>query len=224
MKTHSRQRRSATQSGLSLIEVVVSVSVLALVASGILAALIQSRRLTESSIYHNSTVTAMQGYLEQMKNMEFNELPYYDGETLMRGSIVTGDNVIYTRLDNDTPDPLRLSSGPIPALSAFQTAARAASVGMTSGAVSRTASITSLAFGEGMIDNVKVIDINNTPTTVDDLVLHVWVWITPLESDADGVSAARAITMMYCWTFTDGRRVRTGTDTVRTVRSAVPTF
>ncbi len=59
---------------MSLLEVMSGMAILSMVSLGILAALLQSRRLTEGSIYQNTAVTAAQGYIEQMKNMEFDEL------------------------------------------------------------------------------------------------------------------------------------------------------
>lgn len=216
--------RRGSERGLTLVEVMVSGTILTIVSLGILAALIQSRRMTEASIYQNSAVTAMQGYLEQMKNMEFNELPYYSGTTLMRGTVTTADDVIYTRLDNTTPDTLRISSGSIPSLATFIAVTNTACAAMTAGTLARTAQITSNSLGTGAIDNVKIIDVNNTTTAVDDLHLHIWVWISPLDNAGAGVSASRSITMVYAWMFNDGTRMRSGVDTVRTVRSAVPTF
>jgi len=59
---------------MSLLEVMSGMAILSMVSLGVLAALLQSRRLTEGSIFQNTAVTAAQGYIEQMKNMEFHEL------------------------------------------------------------------------------------------------------------------------------------------------------
>ena len=65
-----RQRR-----GFTLVETAISMGVLAVLMVGVLSALMLSRRMTEGSIYQNSALTIIQGYIEQMKNMEFASLP-----------------------------------------------------------------------------------------------------------------------------------------------------
>lgn len=59
---------------MTLIEVMFSLAILGIAASGVLSATLQSRRLSEGSIYQNTATTIAQGYLEQIKNMEFASL------------------------------------------------------------------------------------------------------------------------------------------------------
>lgn len=66
--------RAESRRAMSLLEVMSGMAILSMVSLGVLGALLQSRRLTEGSIYQNTAVTAAQGYIEQMKNMEFDEL------------------------------------------------------------------------------------------------------------------------------------------------------
>ncbi|BET68357.1 hypothetical protein ASA1KI_32750 [Opitutales bacterium ASA1] len=82
---------------MSLIEVMSGMAILTLVAVGILASLLQSRRLTEGSIAQNTAVTIAQGYLEQLKSMEFAQLDL---------------NPLPTLLDQGVADPLAVS--PLP--------------------------------------------------------------------------------------------------------------
>src|SRR5690606_22934846 len=199
---------------MTLVEVAVGSTVLALLSIGILAAFLQSRRLTEGSIYQNAALTAIQGYLEQIKSIEFAEIPYYDGNVLKRPSStevnhVSDDDVIYTVVDQNTPDPLRISPGSPPDLSTL------------------TPGVTP----EGVIDNIKVLDVNGTDgrdgrpdVPEDDLHLNVWVWVQPLETGLGDVSPARAITLIYTWQFRDGTKVRQTIGSVRTVRSEVVSF
>lgn len=83
---------------MSLLEVLIGMGVLAIISAGILASLIQSRRLTEGSIYQNTAVAVAQGYIEQLKNMEFDQLDL---------------NPIPTLLDQGSPDSLSVSPLPI---------------------------------------------------------------------------------------------------------------
>jgi Tfp pilus assembly protein PilV len=180
---------------MTLLEVLISLAVLSICLGGILSTLGQSRRLTEASIFQNSTVTILQGYIEQMKNME------YDQVTLSPASGVSTAS-IPTLLDESTPDPLTVSSGTppttLPALGTTPT---------------------------GAANNSRAIDINNTPSnTNDDLNLTLWIWVQDLTGSATNVQRAKAITVIYTWQFRDGNRIRSYRDTVRTIRSVVPSF
>ncbi len=167
-----------------------------IILGGVLASLIQSRRLTEGSIYQNSTVTIMQGYVEQMKNMEYSQL------NVSAATAPSTPITVATVLDQNTPDPLTLSVGSppttMPAIGTVPT---------------------------GAVDNVKVVDINNTPANAnDDLRITIWVWVKDLTGAAANVTSAKSVTVFYTWQFRDGNRVRSYRSSVRTVRSLVPSY
>lgn len=206
-----------SRAGLTLVETMVSSAVLAMILFGIFAALMQSRRLTEGSIYQNSAVTIVQGYIEQIKAIEFSDLPYLDGSgTLIPGAVDGVPAQIATRLDQTIPDPLTVSTAlPIPALS----------------------TILASATPTGVADNLKVIDINrtdgsieftgsgNTPNiATDDLRLRLWVWIQDVSDSTIDATQVRAITILYAWRVNDGSgQSRSYASTVRTIRSSVRT-
>lgn len=52
----------------------IAATILTIVALGSLSGLLQARRMTEGSIYIATATTIAQGYIEQLKNMEFNLL------------------------------------------------------------------------------------------------------------------------------------------------------
>lgn len=201
--------------GFTLVEVMVAVLVLAMFVGGMLATLIQSRNLTEGSIYQNSANTIMHGYVEQIKNMEFTDLPYTSGTTLVPGSVAGAASTILTRgvrrvsgadgkMENIT-DPLLIStSATIPAPSAILAA--------------NTPS--------GVADNIKLYDINNTPgNEADDLRLRVWIWVRDLSDSSTDATNLRGITILYSWRPNNTTsNARSFVGTVRTIRSAVPTF
>ena len=54
---------------MTLIEVVIALGVMSIMLAGILAALMQTRRLASASVAQNCALTIVQGYVEQMKNM-----------------------------------------------------------------------------------------------------------------------------------------------------------
>ena len=60
--------------GLTLIEIMMAIAILGMSSFGLLAGLLQSRQMTEAAIYQGTALTIGQGYMEQIKNMEFASL------------------------------------------------------------------------------------------------------------------------------------------------------
>jgi len=58
----------------TLVEVMLAAAILSALSLGTLSGLLQARRFTEGSIYHGTATTISQGYIEQIKNMEFSML------------------------------------------------------------------------------------------------------------------------------------------------------
>lgn len=176
-----------------------------LILIGVFAALVQLRRLTEGSISQNSALTAVQGYIEQMKNMEFGDLPYLDASgALIAGPIAGAPAQIPTRLDESTTDSLTISTVlPIPATE------------------------TILSAGEppaGVVENLKTIDINQTPDNAsDDLQLRLWVWVQDVSDSSIDATQVRSMNVIYAWDFFDGTHTRRLAGAVRTIRSSVRT-
>jgi prepilin-type N-terminal cleavage/methylation domain-containing protein len=96
---------TSTPAGFTLVEIMMASVVMSIVLGGLLSMIMQSRRLTESSIVQNSAVNIVQGYLEQMKSMD------YASVTL---SPATGTATIATQLNESATDPLTLSNGTPP--------------------------------------------------------------------------------------------------------------
>ena len=59
---------------MTLVETVVAMGIFSLVAVGIIGLNLQSRRLAESAIRENTAATVTQGYLEQIKAIEYSAL------------------------------------------------------------------------------------------------------------------------------------------------------
>jgi prepilin-type N-terminal cleavage/methylation domain-containing protein len=180
----------------TLVEVLIATVVLSLLALGVLAMIIQSRRLTEGSIVQNSVVTVMQGYIEQCKSMEYSLL--VPSASTAPATPLT----LPTVLDEVTPDALTLSWGTppttLPALGTTPT---------------------------GAVDNTKIINIKNPVVNPSDRVtLTIWVWVQDLTDIAHNVGGCRSVTMIYTYQFRDGSRLRSTRSSIRTVRSVVPSF
>ena len=182
--------------GLTLVECMVSLSILAFMLLSLLQVLIHSRRTTEESIAQASTLTAIEGYMEQMKSMDYDDLPTSEATN------PSSDPEVPTLLDQTTSDTIYLSWGSPPAT------------------LPDTGSSPT-----GAVDNVRLLDINNTPATeADDLKINIWTWVSDLTGTATDVESCKAITLIYTWEFTDGARTRIHRNIVRSMRSVVPTF
>jgi type II secretory pathway pseudopilin PulG len=193
---------------MTLVEVCVAFTVLMLLMGGLLTALIQSRRLTEGSIAQNSALIVVQGYLEQIKNMDFSALPYYEsnGSTLHAGADTASGHQAYipTLSDENTADPLVISPGSPVSLAS-----------VTPGATTPS----------GVVDNAKSVVISQTPGTPSaPLNLRLWVWIQDVSDSSVDATQVRAITIIYQYSLTDGRNSMWFANSVRTIRSSVPTY
>lgn len=231
--------------GMTLVEVVIALSILALSLGGILAALIQSRRLTEGSVAQNSALTIVQGYVEQMKNMELMQIVNSATDPASGGIPSLGSSFnIPTRFkeppttgsDNGL-DTLNTSTGAPPSLSLLKPGV--------------TPSVNPAPGGGTIVDNLKDFSDNSglqgtatawstiwphaqnfpTPSSLvqtstaypGDLHLNMWVWVQDLSGTTPNATAVYGITLIYTWQFTDGNKIRYLTGTVRSIRSAVPT-
>ena len=67
--TASVPRRRTACSALTLVEIITAMGVMSIMMAGVLAALLQTRRLAAASVAQNCAVTIVQGYVEQMKNI-----------------------------------------------------------------------------------------------------------------------------------------------------------
>lgn len=224
--------------GLTLIEIVIALSILALSLGGILAALIQSRRLTEGSVIQNSAMTVVQGYVEQIKNMELKDVVNAIKDPAAGGVPVLGASFkIPTRFKeppasgtDDGADPLWTTPGAPPDLATLTPGVTPSGVvdnlkdfpdvsGSTAAALA-WATLWPDAHTYPTIDpNVRT----STPYPTD-LHLNIWVWVQDLTATTPNATLVYGITLIYTWQYQDGNKTKYIMGTVRTIRSAVPTF
>lgn len=201
-----RLRHTVGLRGFTLVELLIAATLLSMGVVAVLGSLLHSRRLSEASIYQNAAVTVVQGYIEQMKNMEFADLPF----TTASGTVVAGSGTtatqIPTRLNASTTDPLVISTATtIPDLSTLDVIASTALDGVT--------------------DNVKTIDINSSPSeTADDLCINLRVWVQDISNIGLSATQVRSITIHYAWRGGAGSNARVFRSSIRTIRSAIPTY
>ncbi len=88
-----------TTRGFTLLEVMLAMSILALVAVGVTQNLILTRGISESNIRDSTAVAAASGYLEQIKGMEYERI---------LASVRDPATPLPTVLNQGDPDPIRL--------------------------------------------------------------------------------------------------------------------
>jgi type II secretory pathway pseudopilin PulG len=240
--------RSAPQSGrraprriraMTLVEVMFAVGVLTIAMGGLLATFMQSRRLTEGSVYQNAALTIVQGYIEQIKNMDLGQMV---GSTDASGNpvLLTTSFSIPVYYDKNTPDALQTSTGTPPTIASINAGVTPSGIGVVDNLktfdmakdldATDQSNVDDLSYsttGQVAWNTVWPGALNYPASTVktgkNDLHLNVWVWVKDESVTAHRSSKIYSITMIYSWAYTDGGRIRYVTNTVRCLRSAVPT-
>jgi prepilin-type N-terminal cleavage/methylation domain-containing protein len=198
--THSPDQRRPESRGMTLVEVLAAMCVIAIVSTGLIATSILIRRLTELAVYQSSVAAIMQGYLEQVKNMPFELVPISPPSgTDMTAGTYTTMYTLATRKDDATADSLVLS--PLSPL--------------------RPQDISAPAVPTTVYDNVKTFDVNRA----GDLTFHIWLWVEDRTPSGMGATQqAKAITLLYMWQVQDGRTTRSYVGLIKNLRSLVPTY
>lgn len=232
----SRPRRCR---GLTLVEVMFAVGVLTIAVGGVLATFMQSRRLTEGSVYQNAALTIVQGYIEQIKNMDMNQMVGDPSGNLV---LPAGSYTIPVYFDKNNPDALKTSTGSPPTVAMMNKGVTPVGVGVQDNLkgfdMAKDLDATDLT----NVDDLSyattsqatwqlvwpgAIDYSNanpaTSTGKSHLHLNVWVWVKDESVVAHRSTKIFSITLVYTWAYADGGRVRYVTDTIRSLRSAVPT-
>ncbi len=209
---------------LTLIEVMVASLVLGLVVVGSLQVLLQSRKITEGSIYQNAAITVVQGYMEQIKETEFSKLPYYQGSTLVPGSstdpiagLATENRgkAITTWLNNTDVDTLGNENGEtITDYLLISSGTPIAPTAVTPGGTAPN----------GVEDNLKLIDVNQTVSKADDLRLRLWVWVQDISAPTVDATQVRSVKVVYQWKMNANPNSRWFVGSSSTMRSSVPTL
>jgi hypothetical protein len=223
---------------MTLIEVVIALSILALTLGGVLAALIQSRRLTEGSIAQNSALTIVQGYVEQMKNMELMQIVNATSDPASGGTAnLTSSFSIPTRYkepptsgSDDGQDPLQTTTGTPPDLSTFTPGVTPSGVvdnlkDFSDGSGNQGAAVSWSSLWPGAQNYPTPSSLVQTSTAYPgDLHLNMWVWIQDLSGTSTNATTVYGITVIYTYQVLDGARTRYVMGEIRTIRSAVPTY
>ena len=206
--------------------------------------------LTEGSVYQNTALTIVQGYLEQMKNMSINSLINPDPST---GSPrLTTSFSIPALFSDTTSDSIQTSTGAVALLSSITPGVTPSGTGIgivdnlrgfdmakdpsataetstdtTAGATTAQISWTT-AWPSAIAANYATATSNgvvSTTTGKNDLHLNLWVWVKDLSgSTTANAKQVYGITIIYTWQYLDGGRIRYAIGSVSNIRSIVPSF
>lgn len=204
MHTPPDARRSGRgkpyERGLTLVEVMVSLTLMATVTLAFISAFIQSRRMTESSVLHAAATSMVYGIIEQIKQLDYGSLlPNYEEDPS----------------DPDDLDPpyvrVRINQDKIVWLRVIHTTAPTDGSDPTPAAPTTTPAADATADSVGAINNfIGSIPLSTiTGTTSQEINLNLWLWIDEIPDDGDDVSDVKKITLIYTYSYQDGSVTRT---------------
>lgn len=188
---------------LTLVEVMVSLWLLATVMLAFISALLQSRRNTEANVLQAAATSMIYGIIEQIKQADYaTQLP--NGE-------VDPDA---TNPDGSTPAPpyirVRINQSTIVWLRTVNTPVTDEDSATTIPAPKGPAvcpAISATATSVGAIDNSigKVPLSTVTGTASQQINLNIWVWVDGIPNVSRDVSEMKKVTVVYTYSFLDGR-------------------
>ena len=209
-----RRRWWRTRRATTLIEVMISMWLLATVMLGFLGAFLQSRRFTESSVLNAACTSLIYGLIEQMKGLSYGSKQVIDGhvysDSLPNSTIDENDpnltgsetepfNTIRLRVNQDLTVWLRAVYTPAPGAPAAPTTCPAP-----------TATAASVGAINNALGNLPLSTV--TGTRSQDLAVNLWVWIDEIPNAANDVSEVKKITVVYTYSYRDGSSTRTVRD------------
>ena len=215
---------------MTLVEVVTALGVMSIMMAGILAALMQSRRLASSSIAQNCAITIVQGYIEQLKNMPLQEFVNADAADVQDNPHLTTSFLLPTMKDQSNTEvqlsttPSTVSLSTLTSATPGVTPANVVDNLQTFAMDSQTAVGASTWAVAWPGANTTLTPYPSDPPGKTDLRMNFWVQITDLTPTASSKCKAYGMVIVYTWQYLDGGRVKYSMDTVRSIRSAVQTF
>ena len=200
-----RMRRRA---GLTLVEVMISLTIFAMFMGGFLATFMQSRRLTESSVLHAACTSVVYGIIEQIKQLDYpSSLPSGvvdpTGSTTAQTPFVPFIRVrinqsqvafLFTKY---TPAPS--SGAPTPQAPTNTPAPDATAESLFGG--------TDFARYDNFITSIPLSSVSGSMSQT--LNLQIWIWIDEIPKVTDDVSECKKVTIVYTYSYQDGRQRRT---------------
>lgn len=207
------QGTSAFIRGVTLVEVMVALTLMATVMLGFIGSFIQSRRVTESSVLHAAATAMIYGMIEQIKELDYS-------------TQVPSDEVDpYAPTGTGAPVPpyvrVRINQSTVVWLQVVHTLASTAAAPTTPQGPTTTPAPLATAASVGAVDNfIGAIPLSTvTGTTSQQINLNIWLWIDEIPNVAHDVGSAKKFTLVYTYSFQDGGKTRTIRDREVFVRS-----
>lgn len=230
MTTFFHSFRRSKNHGMTLVEVVTALGVMAIMMAGVLTAFMQTRRLAGASVAQNCAITIVQGYIEQLKNIPLQQFINSNPVDTQNNPNLTVSFVLPT-LKDQSGTAVNLATTP------------------TSVTLATMENATAGTTPTGVVDNLQRFDMDITtagtattwaaiwpgantsltayPSTVPrttDLRMNFWVQISDLTPSSSAKCKAYGFVIFYTWQFVDGGRIKYSKGSVRSIRSAVQTF
>jgi len=160
-----------------------------------LGSFIQSRRVTEASVLHAAATSLIYGFVEQMKAVDYTTL-LPSSEVDPQAPVGIAPPYIRVRVNPELTVWLRTVYTPAPG---------------TPAAPATTPAANATAASVSAIDNVIAsLPLSNAAgTRSQQLSLNIWLWIDEIPDSTRDVSEVKKITLVYTYTFNDGRGTRT---------------
>ncbi len=196
--------------GVTLVEAMFSLGILAMFMLGFLGTFVQSRRVTEGSVLHAAATSMIYGIIEQIKQIDYANLPNNE----LDPAEPTGTKARpYVRV--------RIDQNNIQWLSVKKTDASTAAAPTTPQGPTTTPAPGATATDVGAIDNlIGSIPLSTvTGTTSQEINLNIWVWVDEIAAGGTWSAEATApvpdasevkkVTVVYTYQYQDGSRTRT---------------
>lgn len=198
----SRVRRDRRRA-VTLVEVMVSMWLLATIMLAFLSAFMQSRRFTEGSVLNAACTSLVYGLIEQMKGLSYtDELPndsIDSNDPRLTGTETEPFYTVRIRVNQDLTVWLRTVYTKAPGTPKAPTTCPAP-----------TATAASLGAVDNPLGNLPLSTV--TGTRSQNLAVNLWVWIDEIPNTADQVSEVKKITVVYTYSYRDGSSTRTVRD------------
>lgn len=182
------QRAKRRRLGLTLVEMMVSITLMATVMLAFTGAFVQSRRVTESAVLHAAATSLVYGIVEQIKQLDYTTLlPNYETDPFAP----TSKTPPYVRV--------RLNQSTVVWIKVVHTTQGNTPQGPTT-TPATTASAASVGAQQNYIGALPLSTV--TGTTSQQINLDLWMWIDEIGSgDAQEV---KKITLVYTYSYLDG--------------------
>ncbi len=180
--------------GLTLVEVMVSITLMATVMVGFIGSFIQSRRVTESSVLHAAGTSLIYGIIEQIKQLDYATLlPNYEVDPF--APVATTPPYLRVRLNQSTVAWIKVVHTAAPGAARAPTSTPAAS-----------ATAASVGAVQNYLGSIPLSTV--TGSASQEINMDVWVWIDEIPNVADDVSEVKKVTVVYTYSYLDGAVTR----------------